>query len=78
MSDANSDGKTRLAIPNGIILSLIGALLLITPLTVEIPDWQKPMDWIAGGTLLAGGLASLAWALAKSRKPPSQRSRPDA
>jgi hypothetical protein len=62
-----NEGKNPMStlVPNGIILALIGVLLLLTPLTTKIPEHQLPMDLIAGGVLLVGGLLSLVLGLRK-------------
>jgi len=89
----NKPAKRQLTMPvvNGIILSLIGLLVLITPLAAEVPRHQLLMDVIAGAMLLIGGVISILWGLARSRqrtgsfdvtgpapqKPPKPSSRPD-
>ena len=55
--------KLSMGIPNGIILALLGILVLVTPLAREIPPHQVPLDIIAGGALLAGGIVSFLWGL---------------
>ena len=89
----NKPAKRQLTMPavNGIILSLIGLLVLITPLATEVPRSQLLMDVIAGAMLVVGGTVSILWGLARSRqhtgsfdvtgpvsqKPPHPSSRPD-
>ena len=55
--------KLNMSVPNGIILGLIGLLVLLTPLTTDVPEHQLPMDLIAGSVLIIGGMTSLAWGL---------------
>jgi len=58
MGKDESEYRLRLGIPNGIVLSLIGMLVLVTPLTIKIPENQLAMDLIAGAALVIGGLVS--------------------
>ena len=53
----------KIAIPNGIILGLIGVLVLITPMTVEVRGRGLTMDLVAGAVLVVGGAVSLLWGL---------------
>ena len=57
--DDKSTYKLNMALPNGIILGLIGLLVLLTPLTTEVPEHQLLMDVIAGAVLFTGGMVSL-------------------
>jgi len=65
----NKDSKLTLnmAVPNGIILALIGVLVLITPLATEIRGDRLAMDLVAGGALVIGGGISLAWGLTRRK-----------
>jgi hypothetical protein len=57
--EEKAKSKINLAIPNGIILGLIGLLVLLTPWAVEVPENQLYIDYIAGIILFLGGLISL-------------------
>ena len=48
---------------NGFVLSVIGILVMITPLATEIAPEKVKIDIIAGGALIVGGIASLLWGL---------------
>ena len=64
----DSGFKLNMAVPNGIILGIIGALVLITPLAAEgMERHQVVLDLIAGGILLVGGVGSLVYGLRTSR-----------
>ena len=63
MQQEQSKGKMNMGVLNGIILGLIGLLVLVTPLTTEVPQNQLKIDIIAGAVLLLGGLVSLLWGL---------------
>jgi len=44
---------------NGVVLTLIGILLLMTPFTIKDMDQQKAViDYIAGGVLTTAGIIS--------------------
>jgi hypothetical protein len=68
MTDHKDEDKLALhmGIPNGVILTLIGILVLITPLVKAIPDDKLMMNWIAGGVLTLGGIASFIFGLKRS------------
>ena len=59
--------ELNMAVPNGIILGLIGLLVLITPLATELSTRALVMDLIAGGVLVIGGLASFVWGWRRKR-----------
>jgi hypothetical protein len=63
MTDDQSRTRLGMAVLNGIILGLIGILIVITPLTTDIPKNQLGMDLVAGSILILGGAASLVWGL---------------
>ena len=62
MQDGEPEYKLDMAVPNGIMLMLIGLLVLLTPFTTQVPETQWAMDIVAGAVLSVGGLASLLWA----------------
>ncbi len=68
MAQEDSGYRMPIAVPNGIILALIGALVLITPLVEDVPRSKLTMNLVAGGIMTAGGLLSLLWGLARSRR----------
>jgi hypothetical protein len=63
MSDNDSKYRLSVGIPNGIVLTLIGVLVLLTPLTTALSAGQLRIDLIAGATMVLGGLVSLIWGL---------------
>jgi len=64
--------ELHMGIPNGVILTLIGILVLITPLFKEIPADKQLMNLIAGGVLTLGGLVSFVFGIRRSGKPPAR------
>ncbi len=67
MKEKDSNFTLNMAVPNGIILALIGVLVLITPLATEIRGDRLTMDLVAGAALVIGGGVSLVLGL-KRRK----------
>ena len=65
MSDPRPKSEIGMAVPNGIILALIGVLVLLTPLVSEMSPDQRSMDWVAGTLLVVGGVGSLVWGLTR-------------
>ena len=55
--------ELNIGIPNGIILSVIGILVLLTPLFHELPPESVAIDIAAGVLLIAGGCLSLWFGL---------------
>jgi len=53
---------------NGLILGAIGALILLTPLAVEIPPEKLYLDIVAGATLLLIGIVCLIYEIFIVRK----------
>ena len=53
---------------NGLILGIIGALILITPLVADVPPDKIFLDIIAGSVLLVVGLVCLILELIKMKK----------
>ena len=51
--------RLNIAVPNGIILTLIGILVLVTPLFTELTQLNLLIDILAGAVLTAGGGLSL-------------------
>lgn len=45
-----------IALPNGIVITLIGFFLCLTPFATELEPKEEILDWIAGGLLLVGGI----------------------
>ena len=68
MTEEQIKSKVGLAIPNGIILGLIGLLVLLTPWAAKVPRDQSHVDYIAGAILLLGGLISLLLGLRKKKR----------
>lgn len=67
MQDKRTEYRLPIAIPNGIILGIIGLLVMLTPLVEHVEDTKVAMDLISGGCMLAGGILSLVWGLRKRR-----------
>jgi hypothetical protein len=67
MTDKTQERKLTMAIPNGIILALIGVLVLLTLLTSEFSREGFWMNVVAGGVLVVGGLVSLVLGLRRMR-----------
>ena len=64
MSDTPETPPTKtinIALPNGIILTLIGFFLFITPFATELEPTERMLDWVAGGILIAGGIIMAAF-----------------
>jgi len=68
MAKEQNETKLRLAIPNGIILGLIGLLVLLTPWAADVPKDRLFVDYIAGIILVLGGLISVIFGLANRSK----------
>ncbi len=68
MQQGGSEYRMPIAIPNGIILALIGVLVLLTPLFEAVPRSKLAMDLVAGGIMVAGGLLSAMWGLWRKRR----------
>lgn len=58
----------HLAVPSGIILTILGILVLITPLTTAIPSHQIKVDVIAGSMMTLSGVICLLWGLYRSSR----------
>jgi uncharacterized membrane protein HdeD (DUF308 family) len=56
----------HLAIPSGIILTILGILVLITPLTTAVPSHQVKVDIVAGSMMMLSGIICLIWGLYRS------------
>jgi len=67
MKDKESKLALNMAVPNGIILALIGLLVLITPLAAEVRGSRLTMDIVAGAALVIGGGISLAVGLRRKQ-----------
>lgn len=68
MTDHEKHEKLALhmGLPNGAILTLIGILVLITPLVKDILPERAIMNWIAGSVLTVGGIISFIFGLKRS------------
>ena len=64
----NNKQNLSMILINGLILGIIGALILITPLVADIPPDRIFLDIIAGGVLLVVGLVCLILELIKMKK----------
>ena len=61
---ANEKNKRlNMNVINGIVLSVIGILVMITPLATEIAPEKVKIDIIAGGVLFVGGAVSILYGL---------------
>ncbi|MDM8004942.1 MAG: hypothetical protein QUV05_02150 [Phycisphaerae bacterium] len=69
MQEKTTEYRMPIAIPNGIILALIGVLVLVTPLVETVEPSKLRMNIIAGAVMTVGGLASLLWGLRQTRRP---------
>jgi uncharacterized membrane protein HdeD (DUF308 family) len=68
MQQGQSEYRMPIAVPNGIILALIGILVLLTPLVEEVPRSKLAMNLIAGGVMTVGGILSLLWGFKQARR----------
>ncbi len=68
MQQESSEYRMPIAVPNGIILALIGILVLLTPLVEEVPPSKLTIDLVAGGVMTVGGMLSLLWGLRRARR----------
>ena len=61
MTNSSKEEGLGLALLNGVVLALIGALVLITPLlpSVELTGPQRQLDNVAGALLLGVGVLLL-------------------
>jgi len=64
----NNKQNFSMILINGLILGVIGALILITPLVAKVPRDKVFLDIIAGGVLLVVGLVCLILELIKMKK----------
>jgi len=64
----NNKQNLSMILINGLILGIIGALILITPLVADIPPDRIFLDIIAGSVLLVVGLVCLILELIKMKK----------
>jgi len=69
MQQGGSEYRMPIALPNGIILALIGVLVLLTPLFEAVPRSKLVMDLVAGGIMVVGGILSALWGLRRRRRP---------
>jgi len=60
--------RLNIAVPNGIILTLIGILVLVTPLFTGLTQLNILIDILAGAMLTAGGGLSLLFGVRAARK----------
>ena len=60
--------RLNIAVPNGIILTLIGILVLVTPLFTELTQLNLLIDILAGAILTVGGGLSLLFGVRAARK----------
>jgi len=67
MEENESKYKLNMAVPNGIILGLIGLLVVVTPLTTSVSGNHLIMDLVAGTVLIVGGSVSLVLGLRRRR-----------
>ncbi|MCL5270324.1 MAG: DUF308 domain-containing protein [bacterium] len=67
MTEKSRSGSRRMTIPNGIMLLAMGVLVLITPWATAIPPHQLALDYIAGGIMAVGGLASIVFGFVTGR-----------
>ena len=51
--------ELNIGLPNGIILTVIGILVVVTPLFHSMPREHILIDIAAGGILICGGILSL-------------------
>ncbi|MBN1293057.1 MAG: hypothetical protein JXB48_14550 [Candidatus Latescibacteria bacterium] len=58
----------NIGIPNGIILTVIGLLVLLTPVFHSMPSSHSMIDIAAGCILMCGGLFSLYLGIKNLRK----------
>lgn len=68
MTEKHTEPGLPIAIPNGVILMLIGVLVLLTPLVEPIARAQLPMDLVAGFMLVVGGAVSIGWGVRRRRR----------
>lgn len=66
-TDNHPEFELRIEIPNGVILTLIGILILLTPLFTPMTTGGLAMDLIAGGVLTLTGLVSLILGIVRTR-----------
>ena len=69
MQQGGSEYRMPIAIPNGIILAMIGVLVLLTPVFEAVPRSKLAMNLIAGSIMTVGGLLSLLWGLRRRTRP---------
>ncbi|MCE5249221.1 hypothetical protein LLG96_03275 [bacterium] len=60
--------KLNIAIPNGIILTVLGILVALTPLVHDMIRPHALIDWLAGLLLIGGGGSSLYFGIRNMNK----------
>ena len=60
--------KLSMAALNGIIITLIGVLVLLTPVFAELPEKDLKADLLAGALLTIGGAVTAAWGLFRKKQ----------
>ncbi|MCA9437975.1 MAG: hypothetical protein KC978_19480 [Candidatus Omnitrophica bacterium] len=59
--DKSTEERLGIALLNGAVLTLIGILVLLTPIFADLDSGQKRLDGVAGFALLAVGIGLLYW-----------------
>lgn len=59
--------KLDIALPNGVIMTLIGLLVIMSPLASDLTKKQVSLDYLAGGILMAAGIVSIGWGIIRRK-----------
>jgi len=65
-----TSNPTDSKIPGGLILTFIGAMVLLTPLVTELDKQGLVLDLVCGGVLFIVGVGSLYFGLKKPKQNP--------